>query len=117
MNEYREKEHKVVGPDEAFLKPSSTGCPVRIFVHSGKLTCGTFVIPPHGRLGRISAHGGDEVYYVVQGTCRVSLPRLEQTVEVKQGHTLYIPAGMIHQTSNDGREEAEVFWCAAPEWP
>jgi quercetin dioxygenase-like cupin family protein len=79
-------------------RKSSEGCDLKVYVHGGQLTGGSFTIPPHKRLGRISAHPADETYYVVRGTLKVLLPRLNETV-------------------TDDNEECFVIWHTAPDWP
>jgi mannose-6-phosphate isomerase-like protein (cupin superfamily) len=113
----KEKPYLLVSSKNALLRKSSQGCDEKFFIHSDKISCGTFVIPPGKRLGRISAHGADEIYFVLRGTLKVNLPRLEETIEVKTGEVFYMPAGMIHAPYNDGKEETEIFWSCAPEWP
>ena len=98
-------------------RKSSQGCDLKVYVHGDKITCGTFTIPQGKRLGRISAHGADETYYVVNGTLKVDLPRRGETVTVKKGEVLYMPGGMIHAPFNDGQEECVVLWHCAPDWP
>lgn len=98
-------------------RESSQGCDVKIYIRGDRITCGTFAIPPGKRLGRISAHAGDETYYVIRGTLKVELPRLSETIEVKQGEVFYMPGGMIHAPFNDGKEMCKVLWHCAPDWP
>jgi len=116
--ELQEKPWVLASDDNPYLSTkSSQGCDVKIYVRGDKVACGNFVIPPGKRLGRISAHSGDETYYVVKGILKVELPRLEETVEVKTGQVFYMPGGMIHAPFNDGSDECEVLWHCAPEWP
>jgi mannose-6-phosphate isomerase-like protein (cupin superfamily) len=98
-------------------RKSSQGCDLKVLVHGEKITCGTFVIPPGKRLGRISAHSSDETYYVVRGILKVELPRLGETMIVKKGEIFYMPGGMIHAPFNDGEDDCEVLWHCAPDWP
>jgi mannose-6-phosphate isomerase-like protein (cupin superfamily) len=113
-----EKSYILANKNQCFeRRQSSQGCEVNVYVHGDKITCGNFIIPPGKHLGRISAHGSDEIYYVIRGVCKVELPRLNKRVTVKAGSVFYMPAGMIHAPYNDGKEETEVFWTCAPEWP
>ena len=117
-DELKEKTWVLGSPERAYQRrKSSTGCEVDVYVRGEKITCGTFEIPPGKRLGRISAHAGDETYYVVKGTLQVELPRLAETVEVKEGEVFYMPGGMIHAPFNDGEESCVVLWNCAPQWP
>ncbi|MCL5071928.1 MAG: cupin domain-containing protein [Actinobacteria bacterium] len=114
---FEEKKYKLVSPEKAVKRITSTGCLQKIYINGNKITCGTFIIPPNTRLGRISAHGSDETLYVLRGLCKIELPRLKEIIEVKKEELFYIPAGMIHAPFNDGVEEVEVFWSCAPDWP
>ena len=98
-------------------RKSSQGCDLKVYLSGDQITCGTFTIPPGKRLGRISAHRADETYYVISGTLKVNLPRLNQIVEVKKGEVFYMPGGMIHAPFNEGEEECVVLWHCAPDWP
>jgi len=117
MAEYEEKQSILVKSSEARKMKSSQGCPVGLFMQGDKITCGTFTIPPGKRLGRISAHSGDEIYYILRGTCKIKLPRYEKVVKAATGDLFYMPGGTIHAPFNDGKEETEIFWACAPEWP
>ena len=117
-NAFEEKGWALGSPERVqWTKKSSTGCDVDVYVRGAKVTCGTFAIPPGKRLGRISAHAGDETYYVVRGRLQLHLPRLDETVEVKEGEVFYMPGGMIHASYNDGEEVCVVLWHCAPTWP
>jgi mannose-6-phosphate isomerase-like protein (cupin superfamily) len=115
MSEKDVKLFKLSEPDEA--RPSSQGCPLTFLVKKEKITCGTFTIPPGKRLGRISAHSGDEVYLVLKGTLWVELPRYEETVEVGENEGFYMAGGTIHAPHNlHGTEDTLVFWFCTPDW-
>ena len=117
-NKLKEKEWLLASENQAFeSRRSSQGCDLKIYLVGDQITCGSFTIPPGKRLGRLSAHRADETYYVVRGKLKVQLPRLEQTVEVKQGEVFYMPGGMIHAPFNDGPGECVVLWHCAPDWP
>lgn len=115
MSEGRTRVIRLDKPEEQ--RKSSHGCPVDILLKREKITCGTFSIPPGKRLGRISAHSGDEIYYVLKGTLWVDLPRTEETVEVPQNQGFYMPGGTIHAPHNvPGQEEVLVLWFCTPDW-
>lgn len=116
-DEFKEKSYQLVSSSTAISRPTSQGCPLKIFVRGDSITCGTFTVPPGKRLGRMSAHGSDEIYHILKGTLKVHLPRLDDTVTVRAGDVLYMPAGMIHAPYNDAEEAAEVFWACSPTWP
>jgi mannose-6-phosphate isomerase-like protein (cupin superfamily) len=118
--EYRLKEKPwiLASENDTFEnRKSSQGCDLKVYIHGDQITCGTFTIPAGKRLGRISAHASDETYYVLEGTLKVELPRLAETVTVKTGEAFYMPGGMIHAPFNDGEEECVVLWHCAPDWP
>ncbi len=98
-------------------RKSSEGCDLKVYVHGDKITGGSFTIPPHKRLGRISAHPADETYYVVRGILKVELPRLKEVITVPTGEMFYLPGGMIHAPFNDSNDECFVIWHCAPDWP
>lgn len=98
-------------------RTSSQGCDLKVYLVGDQITCGTFTIPPGKRLGRISAHKADETYYVISGTLKVNLPRLDKTIEVRKGEVFYMPGGMIHAPFNDTQDECVVLWHCAPDWP
>lgn len=96
---------------------SSQGEPVDIYVRSKYMTAGITKIAPHKRLGRIAAHGGDEVYFISQGECIVEIPRHGAEYRLSAGDVFHIPAGQIHAPRNDADEEVVIFWVTAPDWP
>jgi mannose-6-phosphate isomerase-like protein (cupin superfamily) len=96
---------------------SSQGHPVDIYVRSKYMTSGVTTIPPRSRLGRIAAHGGDEVYFIAKGRCVVECPRHEAEYALEQGDVFLIPAGQIHAPRNDSDAEVAIFWVCAPDWP
>lgn len=96
---------------------SYNGYPMKVLVKRGKISCGTFSIPPGKRLGRISAHSGDEIYYVLKGTLWVDLPRTEESVQIKEEEGFYMPGGTIHAPHNvPGKKKTLVFWVCTPDW-
>lgn len=114
----KEKHWVLASEDKVYqARKSSQGCDLKIYCHEDQITCGTFTIPPNMHLGRISAHRADETYYIIKGTLKVNLPRLDETVEVKQGELFYMPGGMIHAPFNDGQVDCVVLWHCAPDWP
>ncbi len=112
-----EEQYQKIRPSDALKTLSSQGCSVDIYAKSNKLTFGVTTIPAKKRLGRMAAHGGDEVYYVLQGCCKVTLPRFDKVVELNVGDVFYMPAGCIHAPFNEGDEDVVILWACAPEWP
>ena len=98
-------------------KITSQGVDLKVYFHSDELNGGSVTLPPHKRVGKISAHSADETYYVVRGELKVELPRLKETVTVKTGELFYMPGGMIHAPFNDSDEECFFIWHCGPGWP
>jgi len=97
---------------------SSQGCPLEIFISNDKLTFGLTKIPPKKRLGRMAAHSGDEIYYILSGECIVENPRHNTETLLKKGDIYYIPGGQIHAPRNDSENETvEILWFCTPSWP
>lgn len=67
MSTSKTKILKLQEPEEE--RKSSQGCPLTFLLKREKITCGTFTIPPGKRLGRISAHSGDEIYWILKVLC------------------------------------------------
>ena len=53
-----------------------------------------------------------ELYYVVSGEAKLVMDGEEY--RVKKGMTVYIPAGVVHQSFNDGDEDLCYFYAFAP---
>jgi mannose-6-phosphate isomerase-like protein (cupin superfamily) len=96
---------------------SSQGCPVNIYIRSSYMTAGITTIPPGKRLGRMAAHAGDEVYYILSGECVVECARHKSETRLRKGDVFHIPAGQIHAPRNDSVDDVVIFWVCAPEWP
>ena len=45
------------------------------------------------------SHGYDKVIYVVQGSITFGLPELNQSLTLKSGDRLDLPAGVVHNAS------------------
>lgn len=116
---YKFVEHlaKKITQADIMRHKSSQGCDVDIYIQNDLMTVGITKIPPKMRLGRIAAHSGDEVYYILRGKCIVELPRHEQEVYLSEGDIFHIPAGQIHAPRNDFNEEVDIFWVCSPSWP
>ena len=56
-----------------------------------------------------------EIYYVVSGSGRLVMDGEEY--RVSKGQTVYIPAGVDHQSFNDGDEDLCYFYAFAPPPP
>lgn len=115
--DFQERKPAIIAEEDAQRHLSSQGHPVDIYVRSKYMTSGITTIPARSRLGRIAAHGGDEVYFVAKGKCVVEIPRHGQEFPLSQGSIFHIPAGQIHAPRNDSDEEVVIFWVTAPDWP
>lgn len=115
--DFQERVPAKIDENDAQRHLSSQGHPVDIYVRSKYMTSGVTTIPGHARLGRIAAHGGDEVYYIARGECVVEIPRHGEEHRLKEGEIFLIPAGQIHAPRNDSEQEVVIFWVCAPDWP
>jgi quercetin dioxygenase-like cupin family protein len=70
-----------------------------------------FTIKPGGRIPRHYHHDIEHEQYVLAGAYEVGIG--EKVHAVKEGDSLYIPAGTIHWYENRGKEDAE-FLCIVP---
>jgi len=96
---------------------TSQGVDMKVYFHTDDLNGGSVTLPPHKRVGKISAHPSAETYYIVRGVLKVELPRLKETVTLKPGDLFYMPGGMIHAPYNDSEEECFFIWQCGPGWP
>lgn len=115
---FNEKLPHIISQDEIQTHFSSKGCLLEIFINNEKMTSGITTIPPQSRLGRIAAHSGDEIYFILSGECIVECSRHQKEFLLKKGDFFYIPGGQIHAPRNDSKEEAvEILWFCTPNWP
>ena len=125
MNEEDGKEYRLLEKSWILTNESKTfenkitsqGVDLKVYFHSDELNGGSVTLPPHKRVGKISAHPADETYYVVRGELKVELPRLKETITVKTGELFYMPGGMIHAPFNDSDEECFFIWHCGSGWP
>ena len=76
------------------------------------LSAGLFWLAPgHETVADIHPDA-EEIYYVVSGSGRLVMDGEE--FRVAQGMTVYIPAGVTHQSFNDGAEELCYFYAFGP---
>ena len=76
------------------------------------ISAGLFWLHP-GHESEVDVHPDSaEIYYVVSGTGRLIMDGEE--FRVKRGLTVYIPAGVTHQSFNDGDEDLCYFYAFAP---
>ncbi len=91
----------------------------RVSLLVGKETCGAqhlsaglFWLAP-GRETDADIHAdAEEIYYVVSGSGRLVMDGEE--FRVSKGQTVYIAAGVEHQSFNDGEEDLCYFYAFAP---
>ncbi len=70
-----------------------------------------FTIKPGGRIPRHYHHDIEHEQYVLTGDYQVGIG--DEVHRVKEGDSLYIPAGTIHWYENRGKKNAE-FLCIVP---
>ena len=77
------------------------------------LSAGLFWLAP-GQETEADIHpGAEEIYYVVSGCGRLVMDGEEFTVE--KGMTVFIPAGVEHQSFNESDEELCYFYAFGPQ--
>lgn len=76
------------------------------------ISAGLFWLAP-GRQTDDDVHpDAEEIYYVVSGTGRLVMDGEE--FRVSKGNTVFIPAGVNHQSFNDGEEDLCYFYAFSP---
>lgn len=60
-----------------------------------------WVNTPNNRYG-VRSHGYDKVLYVVEGTVEITLPDMNQRMNLRAGDRVDIPAGVRHGTTVGG---------------
>ena len=79
------------------------------------ISAGMFWLEP-GHQSEPDIHpNSEEIYYVAQGTGKLVLGDQEHTVS--KGMSVYIPAGVHHQSFNTGDEQLVYFWAFSPPPP
>ena len=82
---------------------------------AGDISAGLFWLHP-GHQTQADIHPESaEIYYVVSG--RGKLVMDGQEFRVEKGMTVYIPAGVEHQSFNDGHQDLCYFYAFAPPPP
>ena len=77
------------------------------------LSAGLFWLAP-GQQTQDDVHpDAEEIYYVVSGSGRLIMN--EEEFRVEEGMTVFIPAGVNHQSFNDGGEELCYFYAFGPQ--
>ena len=115
--QFIERMPKCIKPEDIMHHISSKGCPVDIYLQNEFITFGITTIPPGNRLGRMAAHGGDEIYYILEGDCIVECPRHRTEFKLSKGDIFHIPAGQIHAPRNDSDKDVRILWACTPLWP
>jgi mannose-6-phosphate isomerase-like protein (cupin superfamily) len=73
-----------------------------------QLTMGLFMIPFGGH-SKLDTHPGvEEAYYILQGRGEVVIDGVRSKLE--PGTSVYIPAGVEHQSFNLGNDELRFIW-------
>lgn len=105
-------------PHAGEVRSTSGGGKLEVFLQRAGLACGRFSMKPGVRLStRFHQHPGDEIYYVVEGTCWCDLPDQDKVERIEKGMGFLIPAGTRHCAQNvDGTVETTVFFVCL-NWP
>lgn len=72
------------------------------------LTFGLGKVDPNDVHGVHRHPHGDEIYYVLEGTARVTLGN--ENIDATPGTAIYIPKGMKHGITNDGDKSFLLLW-------
>lgn len=74
---------------------------------------GEFILPAGGygpRCSDADRHAGDGAIYCVEGPVTINLPKLQESFQIEQGDTFFLPAGTEYQLVNfQGRPAKCVF--------
>jgi quercetin dioxygenase-like cupin family protein len=104
------------GPDENPVYEAPPGDLLRrvqVTIHpkqhgSKQLTMGLFMIPPNGH-SKLDTHPGiEEAYYILEGSGEVVIGGIRS--RIGPGTSVYIPAGVEHQSFNHGTKELKFVW-------
>jgi mannose-6-phosphate isomerase-like protein (cupin superfamily) len=76
------------------------------------ISAGSFWLAPGHQTVADVHPDAEEIYYVVSGEGRLVMDGEE--FRVSKGMTVYIPAGVVHQSFNDGDEELVYFYAFCP---
>lgn len=110
----------VVRPSEVRCTPSrdATGHPgddgedcVLIGAHvngAADLTLGVYRMGPNARHPRHFHARGTEFYYVLEGSCLITVG--EETVEATPGTAVYLPEGTVHAVRTRDRESVAILY-------
>lgn len=69
-------------------------------------------LPPGGRTTPHYHPQTEEIYYILEGTARMTIG--EETCEVEPGDAIAIPPGAVHTITNDGEVTLKFLCCCAP---
>lgn len=69
-------------------------------------------LPPGGRTTPHYHPQTEEIYYILEGTARMTIG--EETCEVEPGDAVAIPPGAVHTITNDGEVTLKFLCCCAP---
>lgn len=69
-------------------------------------------LPPGGRTTPHYHPQTEEIYYILEGTARMTIG--DETCEVGPGDAIAIPPGAVHTIQNDGADTLKFLCCCAP---
>lgn len=73
----------------------------------GKVSMGYATFPP-GTVVPPASHTGDEYSYIISGSVKCECNGIVN--ELCAGEASFIPAGEVHASRNDSKEEATLVW-------
>lgn len=84
------------------------------YISTDKIYLGDFRVSPGKCFEPPDLHGGDEVYYILEGEASVLDPVKGDVFELKEGDAFLIPKGTWHQTYNFSTKELRILCFIAP---
>ena len=107
--------HTTAADEEPIFEAPAGDLPrkVQVTIHPRKngakqLTMGLFMIPPKGH-SKLDTHPGiEEAYYILGGRGEIVVEGVKSKLE--PGTSVYIPAGVEHQSFNLGEDELKFVW-------
>lgn len=58
-------------------------------------------------------HPSDEVFYIISGEVTISDHQGQQRIRARAGQIVRIPKSTVHVSTNEGRDDAHIFWAFA----
>ena len=108
-----------LAPDEgpSYWQPRPAGGHVALKLHHGSMPSNTFAmgtqtLPPGGRLGPRVFDVGEAAFFVYRGTGRATVNGERRPLAPES--LVYVARGTPHDVENDGPEDLQFAWIAAP---